>query len=692
MKDKPKPSLFAQRLRGLLSAECFPKSGLAPWARYLDVTESAISQWLNDKTIPRPTLLYMIFNLVAGLRTETAGRVLREFKEMANRPSDQSISPHFERLQPTVWDYMTSPPFQRPFNEPNRAPEEVTAEPIVPPMSASQMVSRALLPGAMDFLQTERRSRYEPVDHFVCRVMRPEGMRDVTVSKLKDISVGNILLSGPPGIGKTALLKHLCYVEQSGGRVVQYIGAAQNLTTFSSEASSILEQVRSDQDSSTVVVIDSLNEVPFEERAAYRDVIRQLFNRSIQLVLVTRSTSFDWTDNSCIKAELQSLPVRTAHSFFRRKLNNALILHPEYKWKSLSVASLLDERPYLASLRKNPGFLTVAADVLASSGNLMPEYAILKGWIDGYLFHIGQRSGEHQSMLRLEVVRRLARAASFAVLRRRDKESLEFTTDLLSDDDEWRSSVEFASVLARRTDEQWLDLLAEETGVFARVGHNSWRVRHRVLQEILSADHIVHSVESISKLLRAYDLGDEHRFRALRYACSATTDASDLVKYIVENARGTEGEKSVLFAELLVSFFNADKELVNQCSSHVCSWLEKTANYWEWSIQESSDPNIRWQAEARLVKGGVGAEDTKSMIGVIDAVHRSRLYEHRKMQWRQEFAKIESAGVRQLASVLDQEGVLASTDEKSTVHIAVRERAEQWIDDGSASEPRIAFG
>ena len=70
------------------------------WAELLDVSPAAISQWVNDKTIPRPEVLRMIIDALEE-NTDVAYQVLGEFKRISRRPSVE-VSPNGERMNPSI--------------------------------------------------------------------------------------------------------------------------------------------------------------------------------------------------------------------------------------------------------------------------------------------------------------------------------------------------------------------------------------------------------------------------------------------------------------------------------------------------------------------------------------------------------------------------------------------------------------
>lgn len=74
------------------------------WARYLHVTQSTLSQWTHDKTIPMAKHLVMIVDtLRASIHTPMG--ILEDFYKIVQMPSSH-ISPHGARLGDNVLAYM----------------------------------------------------------------------------------------------------------------------------------------------------------------------------------------------------------------------------------------------------------------------------------------------------------------------------------------------------------------------------------------------------------------------------------------------------------------------------------------------------------------------------------------------------------------------------------------------------------
>jgi predicted transcriptional regulator len=81
---KPK-SQFATALTLLIdeSKLCERKQ----WAEILGVTEAAISQWVNDKTLPRPEFLSMILNTIKRNANRVPKGIIEEFDHIAGKPA-----------------------------------------------------------------------------------------------------------------------------------------------------------------------------------------------------------------------------------------------------------------------------------------------------------------------------------------------------------------------------------------------------------------------------------------------------------------------------------------------------------------------------------------------------------------------------------------------------------------------------
>ncbi len=106
MRQRPEQiSSFAQQL-----AELLDKSNVASrrqWAAMLDVTRSAISQWVLDRTLPRPDKLRMIVERVRNAESAPAG-LLAAWGRIVSQPAGE-VTPHGGKIGGTILDYLLAP-------------------------------------------------------------------------------------------------------------------------------------------------------------------------------------------------------------------------------------------------------------------------------------------------------------------------------------------------------------------------------------------------------------------------------------------------------------------------------------------------------------------------------------------------------------------------------------------------------
>lgn len=96
------------RVLGRLMDESGVFKGRGEWAEFLNVSQSAISQWLNDVTVPRPELLRMIVDLVRSVDAP-AREPLQEFERMAARPAAEVSARHGKKFGESVNAYLVRP-------------------------------------------------------------------------------------------------------------------------------------------------------------------------------------------------------------------------------------------------------------------------------------------------------------------------------------------------------------------------------------------------------------------------------------------------------------------------------------------------------------------------------------------------------------------------------------------------------
>ena len=99
------PSKFAAVLRVLLDdTDIFTRD---EWADALGVTTPALSQWVNDHTLPRASTLRSLLDIVRRYKGPSHP-TLRAFDELSEHPAED-ISPHGDRMRPTLGHYVVRP-------------------------------------------------------------------------------------------------------------------------------------------------------------------------------------------------------------------------------------------------------------------------------------------------------------------------------------------------------------------------------------------------------------------------------------------------------------------------------------------------------------------------------------------------------------------------------------------------------
>lgn len=115
MKKSNKPrhqpkSIFAVALQSLLDDTNYYSR--TEWAKFLGISTPAISQWVNDKTLPRPDLIRMILDVLGATENKNTTIIVSNFQDLMDEPSE-NISPLGARLGFSLKDYLKAGSFVR---------------------------------------------------------------------------------------------------------------------------------------------------------------------------------------------------------------------------------------------------------------------------------------------------------------------------------------------------------------------------------------------------------------------------------------------------------------------------------------------------------------------------------------------------------------------------------------------------
>jgi hypothetical protein len=98
------------------------------WARWLGVTEGAVSQWTTDACAPSPRNIYRIVAILRDARDHLDPQAIREFENVLSEDAS-TVTPNGARMGSTIGSYMLKPLRESLFSAletlPTRAQEEL---------------------------------------------------------------------------------------------------------------------------------------------------------------------------------------------------------------------------------------------------------------------------------------------------------------------------------------------------------------------------------------------------------------------------------------------------------------------------------------------------------------------------------------------------------------------------------------
>src|SRR5262245_11960241 len=78
------------------------------WARWLGVTEGAVSQWTSDACAPSPRNIYRIVSILRDTRERLDPQAIREFADVLTEDAS-AVTPNGARMGTTIGSYMLKP-------------------------------------------------------------------------------------------------------------------------------------------------------------------------------------------------------------------------------------------------------------------------------------------------------------------------------------------------------------------------------------------------------------------------------------------------------------------------------------------------------------------------------------------------------------------------------------------------------
>lgn len=655
-------SLFAAALKNLLDDTTLYDR--AEWADYLLISEAAISQWLHDKTVPRPDLLYMIYDTLA-MTDGVPREPLAAFELVAKRPATE-VSPLGSRMTPTVWEYMMTTSYgaigQRlrkldregqinMLRDASMGPIETAndGEAAVEIVRQKQGVWVAFQPSFSVDLTLLPRLSGRPVQG---------AMQRTDWRELVDLRAA--VLIGGPGSGKTAVLTHL----------------ADHFRKDLNKSTLLLQPIRVDQqlddartlqdlitDSPTdVLLIDGLDEMPMEYRSlAVAEIAELAKNPSAPQIFVSTRPISETDD------QLADLPAFWMTRLTR--LQAVIWLHMAVT-DSRSIPARgfdeyvgrLKERQKLLDALCTPLFLKNAWSLFQTHGvTPFADAAIVKSYMqvlddwDRYKKVVRSR----ESWASPQNISAILDELSYWLFR---QGSSDFVT---SDFEEWFKGRIAGVVEPNRL----LRFLAEQTGVIHYRSDDRWEADKRLI-DYLAASHIVSSVDDPTTVLNSW-AKDERTGEILRLACNLTGDATPVLRHVMDTKDASEGERTLMLAYIVAQPLRASADVIDETCDRIVTWLDLHLKAWEVQGPEREvfeQPDCLWTLRAVRKTSSKEAERAWRLI---TPIHQAR-YGPASPQLNHRLSIAKAPVLRALRESMDVDGKLTIKQQENYADVSAR--------------------
>lgn len=601
---KPKSSVFARILVQLLDESGFYTR--AEWGRFLGVSEPAISQWVNDRTLPRPDLLRMVIDLLKTRGGVAAADGLIALEAIMDEPAD-AISPLGGRLGPTLRSYLKV----RSIGEIGRAMREgvevCAARPVRgnandaprPAYTVPGDAPAATLAGSLPV----RAHGLGPAWR-VPRLLRAEGAhgRERQVSVDEFAAVPRIVLAGAVGSGKTAFLSYL-HSQHPLWRRSESL-ALRNLSADALKGWLDEHRLASPE---VPLIIDGLDEMPLGVRDRATATLNDFAARCANAPILIASRPV---------GELEQLSA--FESFSIAPLSDVDLVAEVTRSPLASRCPVevdrflchLTERETLRPALRNHLFLNIAWSLFENKAvTPFAEGVILKEYM-----HVLFERDHIQGFSRV----REPWASSHGLLRILGEISL----NLLRSEEPAFDEQQLAQWIEKPARDVPVDKLLDlllVLGVLAG-DDQKYYFSHRVFKEYFAARYIIDSAASAAEYFR---VSHQRNWMdgAMRMACSLASDATPLLETMMSKGSAA-GRDYALLAQMLAQPIEAEPEILDDSCRTLIAWLDDQTAGWEpiEEEHETADSSARWHVCAHI---GQSAE-REVVAGTLRAIHQAR--------------------------------------------------------------------
>jgi hypothetical protein len=694
-------SLFALSISGLLD-----KTNLfnrREWGEFLGVSEPAISQWVGDKTIPRPDNLYMILDILQQ-STDIPEAPLRSFKDMARRNAIE-VSPHGKRMLPTVWEYMTRPAFsdlssklaklstedQEKFLFEKFTKEDLTEvvadvvterpsiifptaqaakvafrapEMIAEPMAATPVIycERTNTPATCaNWEHTSWKGIMAPRFRLLSEV-NATGAEGQAFEWNQVSQYRHLLIVGAPGTGKTTFLRHLAQnapaARMHGGDMAMlplyfHLGCLSEIQTDDDFERAYRKLAPPETNPGrTLFLLDGFDEVRPEKRNRLAGVISgfQSRNPETRFVITSRPSPdlATFPEMQLCRMETPSVPRLLA--WVRQELSEKLAVGEKWDEAQLTYVSCLKERPDVFRELQNPLLLSHSTQLFVRySLTANDDVELFQECLRLLLGEWDEKKNIVRSTGAWARPRNLYQWLSGVCYHSLIRQQIEFTSE---DVELWAQKFHNDAPVG-----EVLRLLSESTGIVQPSHKGRWIIAHATFQEYLAARYIVDSSSDATHLVRDW-LHAPRVSNVIKFACAITNDASHLLQFALTADWPRQADGMAVLADIIAQQLTAESDLIKHSCKVLTDWLDSSFTGWETTTMDNDEQisSPKWKLAARQT-GGNEPPDSQSLLRTLRAVHRARLGPA-KTDLSERLKASPSGVVRAVGESLDVEGYL----------------------------------